>query len=42
LAYNGGIVLNFMVKLNKLSDNTVGSLTQFQKSLITGALLGER
>ena len=38
MAYNGGITFNFVIKLN---DNTVGSLTQKQKSLIIGTVLGD-
>jgi hypothetical protein len=30
-----------MVKRNTLSDNTVGSLTQLQRSLILGSILGD-
>lgn len=30
-----------MIKLYKLSDNTVGSLTQLQKSVIIGSVLGD-
>ena len=38
MAYNGGITCNFVIKL---SDNTVGSLTQKQKSLVIGTILGD-
>ena len=45
LAYNGEVVLslwyNIVIITIKLSDNTVGSLTQFQRSLIIGTLLGD-
>ena len=41
MAYNGGIVISFVVKIYKLNDNTVGSLTQYQKSLIIGTVLGD-
>ncbi len=40
LTYNGGALIVFYGKINKkIKGNTVGSLTQVQKSIIIGLLI---
>jgi hypothetical protein len=41
VAYNGEIHLIFSLTRKSTMDNTVGSLTQLQKSIIIGSLLGD-